>query len=146
MFKRLLNNKASLNGLQHIQQTLNNQHELLRVVKLHVTDELVDHCLHITADNNSVVLFTDSPVWASKLLYLRLPIIDALSKHVGKPVRSLTIKVLPKHQPKPTPLPKRPSSTTIQNLTSANTFRSTEKLGASLSKLIDALKKSKLSN
>ena len=144
MFKRLLDNKVPLTGLQHIQQTLNYQHELLQVVKLHVADGLADHCLHIATTNNSIVLYTDSSVWASKLLYLRIPILDALSKQVAGRIQTLTIRVLPKHQSESLSLPKLPSSETIQNLASGNTIHTKEKLGASFSKLIDTLIKSKL--
>ena len=64
MFKQpFKNNRSSLNGLQHIQQSLHQQKTLLRLVQRSITEDLAAHCLHVTASKNTVILFTDSSVW-----------------------------------------------------------------------------------
>ncbi|ATI04010.1 MAG: hypothetical protein ACJA2Y_000877 [Cycloclasticus pugetii] len=146
MFKQpFKNNKSSLNGLQHIQQSLHQQKTLLRLVQRSITEDLAAHCLHVTASKNTVILFTDSSVWASKLLYLRQPILNALSNYFGERVRTLKVKVLSKHTAKTPLLPKSPSSHTLKCLTEANDSEQADSLTHSMNKLIKTLQKNKLS-
>ncbi|ORU94354.1 MAG: hypothetical protein A6F70_08435 [Cycloclasticus sp. symbiont of Bathymodiolus heckerae] len=139
------NNSAPLRGLQHIQQNLNQQRLLLKVVKTSLTKDLASHCLHITSSNKRTILFTDSSVWASKLLYMRQTILKALSQHFGEQAHTLKVKVLTKRILPTQPLPKSPSINIIKDLSMCN-IESTDKLNTSMRKLIQTLKKNQLLN
>jgi len=146
MFKQpFKNKKSSLNGLQHIQQSLHQQRALLRLVQESMAKDLAIHCLHVTASKNTITLFTDSSVWASKLLYLRQPILKTLSNYFGERVHTLKVKVLSKHSVKTQLSPKSPSSNTLKFLAEANNSEQTDKLSTSMNKLIKTLQKNKLS-
>lgn len=146
MFKQPFKNKnSSLSGLQHIRQSLHQQRTLLRLVQDSMAKDLAIHCLHVTASKNTITLFTDSSVWASKLLYLRQPILKTLSNYFGERVHTLKVKVLSKHSIKDQPLPKSPSSNTLKFLAEANDSVQTDKLSTSMNKLIKTLQKNNLS-
>ncbi len=147
MFKQpFKNNQMPLNGLQQIQQQLNQQRQLLRVVQTALPDNLATHCLHITYNKNNLILFTDSSVWASKLLYMRQTILKTMSEHAGERVHALKIKVLSKSVALNRKTPKAPSNKVLNTLSAANHTEPTDKLSISMSKLIKALKKNKLLN
>jgi len=145
MFKHpFKNNSAALAGFQHIQKKLNQQRRLLRHVKASLDDNVASHCLHINVDNKQITLFTDSSIWASKLLYLRPTILDALSLHFTEQVQTLKVKVLTK-QVKPTlAFPKAPSSRAIESLSAKKNPKLTDKLNVSMNKLIKTLQRNRL--
>ncbi len=142
MFKRpFKHNIARLGSLQHIQQALSAQQKLLQVVKETLDAGLAQHCLHVTVRSNKATLSTDSSIWASKLLYMRLIILAALSEHLGDEVRILTVKVRPSQTTKQLKLPNTPSRTTLNVLSSANPADSADSLSLAMNKLIKALGK-----
>jgi len=147
MFKHpFKNNSAALAGFQNIQKKLNQQRKLLRLVKASLNDNVASHCLHINSSSKSITLFTDSSIWASKLLYLRPTILAALSTHFGEQIHTLKIKVLTK-QVKPTlTFPKPPSDTAIKSLSATKDTQTSDKLNISMNKLIKTLKRNKLLN
>lgn len=146
MFKQPFKNKNLLsNGLQHIQQNLNLQRRLLKLIQSSLNDDLATHCLHISVSSNKITLFTDSSVWASKLLYQRQVILNALSDYFGERGHTLKVNVLPKQAFKNRPLPKSPSDNILKVLSEANDFGLTDNLSISMNKLIKTLKKNKLS-
>ncbi|MEO1888838.1 MAG: DciA family protein [Cycloclasticus sp.] len=147
MFKQAFkNNQVPLNGLQQIRKQLNQQEQLLRVIQSALPDNLATHCLHTTYSKNNVILFTDSSVWASKLLYMRQAILNALSQHVGERVHALKVNILSKHVTRHQKAPKTPSNKTISFLSEANNIESSDKLSISMNKLIKTLKKNNLLN
>lgn len=147
MFKHPLGkNKASLSGLQNIQLNLKQQRELLVVVKNCLTEQLAKHCSHLIINKSRVILYTDSSVWASKLLYMRAVIIEAISNHVSDRIQTLSVKVLHLQTLQNENKPKLPSSQTLKYLNEANNNSAGDKLSASMSKLIKALKRNKLAN
>ncbi|ORU92988.1 MAG: hypothetical protein A6F72_05930 [Cycloclasticus sp. symbiont of Poecilosclerida sp. N] len=147
MFKQpFKNDKAALSGLQKIQQTLVQQRVLLRTVQSALADDFARHCLHITSTKNSSILYTDSSVWASKLLYMRQTILKSLSQHFGEPVRTLKIRVLSKQIVRTQKSPKKPSSNALKSLSVANNAEASDKLSISMNKLISTLKKNNLSS
>ena len=147
MFKQPFKNKnLPLNGLQYIQQNLNQQRRLLQVVQACLTTDLAAHCVHIIANKNNITLFTDSSVWASKLLYLRQTILKALFEHLGERVHNLKVKVVSKHMVKNKLLPKSPSVNALRLLNEANQSMPTDSLSISMSKLIKTLQKNKLTS
>ncbi len=146
MFKQPFKNRhLPLTGLQHIQQNLNQQRQLLRHAQSVLPEDLAIHCLHITARKNQMTLFTDSSVWASKLLYQRQLILKALSKYLGAPAHTLKVKVLPKQRETNKALPKLPSKNALKVLSEANHTELTDNLSMSMNKLIKTLQKNKLS-
>lgn len=147
MFKQpFKNNNLPNNGLQHIQKSLNAQRKLLQLVRDCLSDELATHCVHVTANVKQATIYTDSPVWASKLLYLRSPILDALSIHFSARVKSMKVKVLSKKILSPKTRPKTPSNQALQFLTQANATDSSDQLSVAMNKLIVALKKNRPSS
>jgi len=146
MFKQAFKNRhLPFTGLQHIQQNLNQQRQLLRHAQSVLPKDLASHCLHITAGKNQVTLFTDSSVWASKLLYQRQLILKALSNYLGTPAHTLKVKVLPKQRETSKALPKLPSKNALKVLSEANNTDRTDNLTVSMNKLIKTLQKNKLS-
>ncbi|PHS71803.1 MAG: hypothetical protein COB22_06420 [Cycloclasticus sp.] len=140
-------NKSRLSGLQNIQQHLLQQHQLLKVVNSALPNNLSEHCLHATYYKNNLTLYTNSSVWASKLLYMRAPILNAISKSVGDRVTTLHVKVLSKkHSLETYKTPKSPSNKSIQFLCNANKPKHADKLSVAMNKLINTLQKNKLSN
>ena len=146
MFKQPFKNRHSpLTGLQDIQQNLSQQRQLLRQAQSVLPEDLAIHCLHIIAGKNQVTLFTDSSVWASKLLYQRQLILKALSNYLGARTHTLKVKVLPKKRETNKALPKLPSKNALKVLSEANNTDLTDNLTVSMNKLIKTLKKNKLS-
>ncbi|MEW5011034.1 MAG: DciA family protein [Cycloclasticus sp.] len=142
MFKQpFKNNPLSKSGLQQVQKTLSKQGKLLGIVKSSLPKDLASHCLHVITNQGRVTVFTDSSVWASKLLYLRKVILDELSSHFGTLQKSLKVKVLSKQVIKAKSRPKSPSNTALSFLAQANDADATDPLGVSMNKLITALQK-----
>jgi len=142
MFKQPFKSKPlSKSGLQQVQKTLSKQGKLLGIVKSCLPKDLASHCLHVIANQGRITVFTDSSVWASKLLYLRKVILDELSSHLGTPLKALKIKVLSKQVIKAKSQPKSPSNTALNFLAQANEPDATDSLNVSMNKLITALQK-----
>jgi len=133
-------------GLQKIQKKLNAQRKLLDIVKSGLPVNLAAHCLHVTTDTGNATVYTDSSVWASKLLYLRKTILDTLSLNCSAPIRSLKIKVLSKQVAKTHDQPKPVSSEALKFLAQANEADTSDPLKVAMNKLISTLKKNNLSN
>jgi len=145
MLKKLFKHSHSnSDGLLQIQQRLNQQGQTLKAVKTSLDDQLANHCVHIVVNNGTATLFTDSSIWASKLLYMRSPILQTLSDHTGGRITSLKVKVLSHEVANHNKTPQNPSSKTLNDLSSENITPSTDKLSASMKKLIHTLKKNRL--
>jgi hypothetical protein len=143
MFKHPTNGKSnSPDGLLRIHQNLKTQRQLTQHVKEILSPQLASHCLHIIHARNKIVLFTDSSAWASKLLYMRQPIMDHLSSQLDKPTKNFTVKVLsnnPTQAYKNRRKPLKPSTKTITNLLQTTDSHPTESLDIALKKLADTL-------
>lgn len=145
MFKQPFKNKQMpLNGLQEIKQQLILQKKLLQAIQESLTANLSEHCLHATYHNKKAIIFTDSSVWASKLLFMRQRILKAFSQHVGEQVHGLRVKVLNPSNTRQQIPPKLPSSNVINHLVEANHLEPADKLSVSMNKLIKTLQKNKL--
>ena len=94
MLKHPLRNSRKSTGMERITLTLQQNQLHLEVIQKQLPKQLAEHCLHAVFNNNKLMLFTDSPVWASKLLYSRVKIIDAIASHFRDPVQGLTIRVV----------------------------------------------------
>ncbi|MDX2426963.1 MAG: DciA family protein [Cycloclasticus sp.] len=140
------NNHSSLQVLQQTQQNLARQRQLLQAVQTSLPDNLALHCLYAVAKKNSVTVFTDSSVWASKILYMRRTILDALSKQICDQPITLNVKVMTQQAPARQHRPKSPSHKTLQILSDANTLKPKDSLNESLINLFNTLKKNKLTD
>jgi len=147
MFKQpFKKNLLPSGGLQQIQKNLNAQRKLLDIVKNGLPENLAAHCLHVTTKSGKVTLFTDSSVWASKLLYLRKPIMDTLSLNCSAPIRSLKIKVLSKQITKSQAKLKPATSSALKFLAQANEIDTSDPLKVAMNKLITTLQKNNSSS
>lgn len=144
MLKKLSNHShSSSDALLHIQQRLNLHKQTLNAVKANLDDQLATHCVHIIVNNETAILFADSSIWASKLLYMRTPILQTLSDYTGGRISSLKVKVLTYNPAEHKKTPQNPSIKTLNALSSANTS-SSDKLSISMRKLIHILKRNRL--
>lgn len=147
MFKQPFKNDHSLlQALQHTQQNMALQRQLLHVVQTCLPDHLASHCLYVVAKKSSITVFTDTSVWASKILYMRQSIMHALSLHNCDRPLTLKVKVMTKQIPALQHKPKSPSYKTLQMLSDANGFKPKDKLNESILNLISTLKKNKLAD
>ena len=144
MFKQpFKHNLLPNDGLQHIQKKLIAQRKLLHIVKTHLPENLAPHCLHVTESQNKVTVFTDSSVWASKLLYLRQAILKNLSLNYSANVKSLKITVLSRKGIKEAAKPKPVSSAAIQFLAQANATDQEDTVSAAMNRLVTTLRKNR---
>jgi len=147
MFKQpFKKHQLPTDGLQQIQKNLNAQRKLLETVKSCLADNLAAHCIHVTVNVGKATLFTDSSVWASKLLYLRKSILNILSVNHPAVVNSLTIKVLSKPATKDQAKLKPVSNAALDFLAQANEVNNEDPISVAMNKLITTLKKNNLSN
>ncbi|MBQ0725051.1 MAG: DUF721 domain-containing protein [Cycloclasticus sp.] len=145
MLKKLFNHRlSSSDALLQIQQRLNLHDKTLKAVKTNLDDQLANHCLHIIVNKEVAILFTDSSIWASKLLYMRAPILQTLSDYTGSRIASLKVKVLTYNPTDHKKAPQTPSSKTLSALSSTNNTSSNDKLSTSMKKLIHVLKRNRL--
>ena len=147
MFKQpFKNNHSSLQVLQQTQQNLARQRQLLQAIRTSLPDNLASHCLYAVANKNSVSIFTDSSVWASKLLYMRRTIIDAVIEQACDRPITLKVKVMTQQARARQHRPKSPSHKTLQMLSDANNLKLKDSLNESLINLFNTLKKNKLTD
>ena len=147
MFKQPFKNDHSpLQALQHTQQNLALQRQLLHAVQTCLPDLLASHCLYVIAKKSSITVFTDSSVWASKILYMRQTILEALSVCLSDHPYTLKVKVMTKQTQILQQKPKSPSDKTLQMLSDANNFNPKDKLNESILNLISTLKKNELAD
>jgi len=144
MFKHPIKNTSQApEVLQQITHTLRLQKKLTQQVQSILPAELAKHCLHVTSNNKNIVtLYTDSSVWASKLLYLRRSIMTFLSQQFCDPVKNIKVKVLPQPYKSIPKKIKKPALSVINNLQSTLSSQEHNKLNDAMYRLIETLKKS----
>lgn len=81
-------------GLERIQLRLQKNQQYLKLIQQQLPKQLAEHCHHVVFNNSKLLLYTDSPVWASKLLFNRVKIIGAFTSHFREPVHGLTVRVV----------------------------------------------------
>ena len=136
--KNSLHNK---NILQRIHVNLDKQGVLNRRIKSFLPADLADHCLHATVSDKKLTLFTNSSMWASKLLYCRNLILSKAASEISQPITSFKVKVMASDRFKTTPAKlKKPSLKTLDDMAQATSSISDEKLKHSLKLLITTLK------
>jgi|GEM_PF-551326 len=144
MFKQPFKHSLLPNdGLQHIQKKLITQRKLLHLVKSNLPENLAPHCIHVTESHNKITLFTDSSVWASKLLYLRQAILKNLSLNHSATVKSLKVTVLSRKGIKEAVKLKPVSSASIQFLAQANETDQEDTVSAAMNRLVTTLRKNR---
>jgi hypothetical protein len=72
--------------------------ELVRVVRSILPPPLADHCLHASFDENTLVLVTASPVWATRLRFFAPELLRSLPESWGY-AASCRIRIQPSSEP-----------------------------------------------
>ncbi|PCH85240.1 MAG: hypothetical protein COB89_02900 [Piscirickettsiaceae bacterium] len=141
MFKRPFNEHSSnTNGLKQITLTLKKNQLYLQAIQQELPKQLANHCIHVVFHNAKLIVYTDSPVWASKLLYSRVQIIDAITNNFREPVQGLTVRVVDNTMNTDKRRPITPSLHTINNLNLSNSSDNNDTLGSALTKLKKVLR------
>jgi hypothetical protein len=129
--------------LQKLIQTSHDQQQILLKIKNLLEPQLAAHCISTYYSGQSLKLFTDSPVWASRFRFQSKNLIKKLyENHI--PVHKLDVRVMP--QSRPPELRKHParriSEQAAQSLIDTADSINDENLEAALRKLaVSALKK-----
>ena len=101
--KKLMRSKS---GLRDLQKQINLQQQLLSQVKAALPEKLAKHCISTQIQASTLVVFTDSPVWASKLRFLSPQVLSQLrSQHPG--LSNLAVKLSITQRASPLPEKKR---------------------------------------
>ncbi len=118
---------------------LQEQNRLLIDVKKAVPPFLREHCVACVAKENNIILYTDSPAWASQLRFHGASIIDELNRQLpSKTVAKVKLRVLiPPASPNTNREypPQTPSPETIHALRSSANSLSNIELKNALSRL-----------
>ena len=137
----LKKNANTKDALQRIQLNLDKQKVLTNHIKSLLPSGLADHCLHVTLSDSKITLYTDSSMWASKLLYLRKSILAQAAKKLEQPVTNFRVKVLANDYFKSSPSKLlKPSTDTLNNMSEGCSTIKDGQLKDSLSRLIRTLK------
>jgi hypothetical protein len=80
--------------LDTLQSRLNQQQSLLRGIRSELPPSLANHVLHCVVNEEKLLLYTDSAVWASQLRFLKQEILQAASKVQQAPLDKLHIRIL----------------------------------------------------
>ena len=75
-----------------VQKTRYHQ-RLLATVQAHLPPDLRAHCSGATTVGGQLLLFTQSPVWATRLRYQQRDLIDRLRAHAYLPISAVRIQV-----------------------------------------------------
>jgi len=84
---------GSFAPLQRLQNEIAEQQRLLRRVRSLLPGNVREHCVAAVGSAEGITLYSDSPVWASRLRFLAKGILDALQRQ-DHPARQLRTKVL----------------------------------------------------
>jgi hypothetical protein len=96
-----------------LQDSVSKQNASLELVRSLLPDQLKPHCLAALIKNRRLVLFTDSPVWASRLRYFSRDLSNRLRKH-GVEVEKSIIRILIDRRPA------KPERRHVRRLSKAN--------------------------
>jgi hypothetical protein len=80
--------------LDTLQSRLNQQQSLLQGIRSELPPSLANHVLHCVVNEEKLLLYTDSAVWASQLRFLKQEILQAASKVQQAPLDKLHIRIL----------------------------------------------------
>jgi hypothetical protein len=73
---------------------LDQQQLLLRRIRNQLPQSLSLHVQHCVVNEKTLLLYTDSAVWASQLRFLKQEILQAASKALNHPLEKLQIRIL----------------------------------------------------
>jgi hypothetical protein len=138
--ERIIKNSAHLRKLV---QTSKDQQQIFLKIKELLEPQLAAHCISTHYSGQSLKLFTDSSVWASRFRFQSKSLLKKLyDNHI--PVHKLDVKVIPESRPpEPRKHPaRRISEQAAQSLIDTADSIDDEKLQAAMRKLANsALKK-----
>jgi hypothetical protein len=92
MFKSTLefHNRAIDKLVSRVEQ----QKDLLSVVKSVLPENLVEHTLHCVIHEMTLVIYSDAAVWSSQLRFYQAAILNAVSPLVEMPVKRIQIRLI----------------------------------------------------
>lgn len=128
--------------LQKLIQTSHNQQQIFLKIKELLEPKLAVHCISTHYSGQSLKIFTDSPVWASRFRFQSKSLIKQLyDNHI--PVNQLDVKVTPESRP---PEPRKHPARRISGLAAKSLFDTADsiadkKLKAALRKLANTASK-----
>ena len=137
--ERIIRNSAHL---QKLIQTSHDQQQIYLKIKELLEPQLAAHCISTHYSGQSLKLFTDSSVWASRFRFQSKSLLKKLyENHI--PVHKLDVKVIPESRPpEPRKHPaRRISEQAAQSLIDTADAINDEKLEAALRKLADSAAK-----
>jgi len=146
MLKHPLHNSRKPTGMERITLTLQQNQFYLEAIQQQLPKQLAEHCHHAVFKNSKLTLFTDSPVWASKLLYNRVKIIDAITPHFREPVQGLTIRVVDNSIFAYKKRQKKPFQDNANNSSLSDKSTNHDALNTALDELADVLQNQNKSN
>ncbi|WP_305909260.1 DciA family protein [Methylomarinum sp. Ch1-1] len=92
-FKSVLNYPQRLFTIY--QHKINQQTQLLALIKSAIPAQLADHALHCVLSGKKILLYTDSAIWSSQLRFYQQTILGQLHEHGYRGIETLQIKVTP---------------------------------------------------
>ncbi|MCK5727832.1 MAG: DUF721 domain-containing protein [Methylococcales bacterium] len=126
--------------LEKHQQKIKQHLSLLNIIKKSVTKPLSDHILHGAILNTSLVIYTNSALWASQLHFYQSAILKNLSLNGFTTLKSLHIKIISSEvSPKSKVSLERPSEKNIALVRHCSDSMQDEKLKKALLKLSKTL-------
>ena len=132
-------------SIAYLFSQVNQQNKLRKQVQALLPTALGKHAQSCRIKNDTLIIYTDSAVWASQFRFHAKNIQQALSLRVKENINKVQIKVLATTiEQKTTPRhAKYPSSETIKQLSQTNNPDSGDKLEQALLKLSKTLEKHK---
>lgn len=135
--RHLLQDKPELKRLE---REIRVQKTLLSHLRQCLPADIAAHCLHAQLHDETLVIHTDSPVWATRLRYLAPQLIDALAvEYPG--LRAAKVRLaMEAHRPKSVGSPPHHSNRAAEIIHSSAGHTKSESLQKALRRLGEALK------
>jgi len=115
--------------------------ELVRVVRRMLPKPLADQCLHASLEDDILVLFTASPVWATRLRFFTPNLLRSLPEPWGR-AAGCRVRIQPISEPPNAtgvkPRPSRLTASTVAHLLDAAESVKDEDIAAALRRLAKA--------
>lgn len=91
-FQSILNYPQKLFAIY--QHKINQQHQLLALIKKVLPAELARHALYCVDKKTKLLLYTDSASWSSQLRFFHQAMLDTLHEHGFKQTETIQFKVM----------------------------------------------------
>ena len=91
LVKQLLQFKVE--SYSSIQHELNQHKRWLQAIKCELPSFLSEHCIDCTKNGKSLILYTDSPVWATRLRFHQSIILASLQQSCNLSIKKIHIRI-----------------------------------------------------